>query len=122
MAGGAESSANRLIANALAFHGLSRSGRNWPARSGVLFAVRPPKMKRLLAVCLIGAAFAAAATPARADRDAVQFFSNIRVAPDATVHDAVCFFCNADVEGKRKETLWSSSGTSTSLAKPITTW
>jgi len=59
-------------------------------------------MKRLLAVCLIGAAFAAAATPARADRDAVQFFSNIRVAPDATVHDAVCFFCNADVEGEAK--------------------
>jgi UDP-3-O-[3-hydroxymyristoyl] glucosamine N-acyltransferase len=55
---------------------------------------------RLAILCLLAAAFAACATPARADRDAVQFGSNINVAHDATVHDAVCFFCNANVEGK----------------------
>jgi len=57
-------------------------------------------IRRLLAVCLLGALFAAAATPARADRDAVQFFSDIHVAPDTTVHDAVCFFCNVRIDGE----------------------
>ena len=57
-------------------------------------------MKRMLAICLLGAAFAAAATPARADRDDVHFFSNIQVASDATVHDAVCFFCNVNIDGE----------------------
>ena len=57
-------------------------------------------MKRVLAVSLLGAVFAAAAIPAFADRDAVQFGSNIHVAPDASVHDAVCFFCSVNVEGK----------------------
>jgi hypothetical protein len=55
---------------------------------------------KLLAVCLLGAVFMAGATPARADRDAVQFFSDIRVAPDTTVHDAVCFFCSVKAEGE----------------------
>src|ERR1035438_9826627 len=81
---------------------LSARAGNWPTRFGVLFAVRPTLMNRLLAVCLIGAALGAAATPARADRDAVQFFSDIRVAPDAAVHDAVCFFCSANIEGEAK--------------------
>jgi hypothetical protein len=57
-------------------------------------------IQRMLTVCLLGAAFAVTATPARADRDAVQFGTNINVAPDATVHDAVCFFCSVHVEGK----------------------
>jgi len=57
-------------------------------------------IQRMLAVCLLAAAFAVTATPARADRDAVQFGTNINVAPDATVHDAVCFFCSVNVEGK----------------------
>jgi hypothetical protein len=57
-------------------------------------------MKRILAVCLIGAAFAVTATPARADRDAVHFFSDIQIEPGATVHDAVCFFCNVNVVGE----------------------
>jgi hypothetical protein len=52
----------------------------------------------MLAVGLLGAALAA--IPAHANRDAVQFFSNIQVAPDATVHDAVCFFCSVSVEGE----------------------
>jgi len=55
---------------------------------------------RLAALCLFAAALAVCATPARADRDAVQFGSNINVAHDATVHDAVCFFCSVNVEGK----------------------
>jgi hypothetical protein len=62
-------------------------------------------IRRLLAACLLGAVFAAAATPARADRDAVQFFSDIRVAPDTTVHDAVCFFCSVRVEGEVRGNL-----------------
>lgn len=57
-------------------------------------------MKPILAICLLGAAFAAAATPAYADRDAVHFFSDIKIAPDATVHDAVCFFCSVHDEGE----------------------
>jgi hypothetical protein len=57
-------------------------------------------MKPILAVCLFGAALAAAATPAYADRDAVHFFSDIRIAPDATVHDAICFFCSVHDEGE----------------------
>ena len=57
-------------------------------------------MKSTLAICLLGAVFAAAAAPAYADRDAVHFFSDIKVAPDATVHDAVCFFCSVHDEGE----------------------
>jgi hypothetical protein len=57
-------------------------------------------IQRMLAVSLLGAAFVAAATPARADNDAVHFFSNIHVSPNATVHDAVCFFCSVNAEGE----------------------
>jgi len=39
-------------------------------------------------------------THARAEQDAVQFFSNIDVSADSTVHDAVCFFCSVNLEGK----------------------
>ena len=56
-------------------------------------------IQRLLAFSLLGAALAAA-TPALASQDAVQFGTNIYVARDATVHDAVCFFCSVDVEGQ----------------------
>jgi len=55
-------------------------------------------IRRILALTLLCAAFAS--TRARAEQDAVQFFSNIEVAPDSTVHDAVCFFCSVNVEGK----------------------
>jgi hypothetical protein len=57
-------------------------------------------IQRMLTVCLLAAAFAVTATPARADRDAVQFGSNINIGPDAEVHDAVCFFCSVNVQGK----------------------
>ena len=55
-------------------------------------------IRRILALTLLCAAFAS--TRARAEQDAVQFFSNIEVTPDSTVHDAVCFFCSVDIEGK----------------------
>jgi hypothetical protein len=58
------------------------------------------KILRMLSLSLLGAAFAASATPAHADRDAVHFFSNIHVASNQTVHDAVCFFCNVDIDGE----------------------
>jgi hypothetical protein len=57
-------------------------------------------MKRILAVGLLASAFAVAATSARADQDAIQFFNNIHVTPETPVHDAVCFFCSVRVEGK----------------------
>jgi len=57
-------------------------------------------MRFWLAVGLLAAAVAAAPTPARANDDAVQFFSSIHVTPDSQVHDAVCFFCSVSDEGK----------------------
>jgi hypothetical protein len=55
-------------------------------------------IKRLLVLCLFAAA--CVAPPARAQDDAVHFGSNLTVASDATVQDAVCFFCSVNVEGK----------------------
>jgi hypothetical protein len=57
-------------------------------------------MRFWLAVGLLAAAVAAVPAPARASDDAVQFFSSIHVTPDAPVHDAVCFFCSVQVDGK----------------------
>lgn len=62
--------------------------------------MKVPMIQRMLAVCLLAAAFAVTATPAHAARDAVQFGANISVGPDAEVHDAVCFFCSVNVQGK----------------------
>lgn len=55
-------------------------------------------IRRILALALLCAALAS--TRARAESDAVQFFSNIEVPAGSTVHDAVCFFCNVNLEGK----------------------
>jgi carbonic anhydrase/acetyltransferase-like protein (isoleucine patch superfamily) len=55
---------------------------------------------RMVFGCLLAAAMAAAAAPARADSDAVHFGSDINVPADMTVHDAVCFFCSVNVDGK----------------------
>jgi hypothetical protein len=52
-----------------------------------------------LASFLLFAVFALIATPAHADRDAVQFGSRIVVGPNETVHDAVCFFCSVEAQG-----------------------
>jgi hypothetical protein len=57
------------------------------------------KPKTFLAASLLLAALAFVATPARADKDAVQFGSDIHVAPGSSVHDAVCFFCSVDAQG-----------------------
>jgi hypothetical protein len=57
-------------------------------------------IQRMLFALLAAAALPLAAAPARADNDAVHFGSNIDVPPDATIHDAVCFFCSVNVEGK----------------------
>jgi hypothetical protein len=54
---------------------------------------------RLLHITLLSAAVAAFALPAYANNDIVQFGSNIDVAPDATVHDTVCFFCSVNDRG-----------------------
>jgi hypothetical protein len=74
--------------------------RNFSTGFGVSFLRGALMMKPTLAVCLLAAAFAAAATPAYADRDAVHFFSDIQVSPATTVHDAVCFFCSVRDEGE----------------------
>ena len=55
--------------------------------------------RRYFALCFLGAALVAAAVPAYAEQDAVQFFRNIDVGPNEPVKDAVCFFCNVHVEG-----------------------
>jgi hypothetical protein len=59
-------------------------------------------IQRMFTVTLLGAALAAAATPAFANQDAVSFGSNIHVARETAVHDAVCFFCSVNVEGEVK--------------------
>jgi hypothetical protein len=55
-----------------------------------------------LALSLLTVALFVAAVPAHADQDAVQFGSNIHVAANSTVHDAVCFFCNVNADGEVK--------------------
>ena len=55
---------------------------------------------RLLGFCLIAAALFAAAPMARANEDAVHFFSDIRVPADSSAHDAVCFFCSVYADGE----------------------
>ncbi len=57
-------------------------------------------IQRTVFAGLLAAAIAVAAAPARADNDAVHFGSNINVPADMAVHDAVCFFCSVNVQGK----------------------
>ncbi len=59
-----------------------------------------PGIRRILAVFVVVAALAAAAVPAHANQDAVQFFNNIDITPDTPAHDAVCFFCNVQADGE----------------------
>lgn len=56
--------------------------------------------RKVFALLLFAAALVAMPSFARADDDAVQFFRNIEVNPDAPVHDAVCFFCSVNVDGR----------------------
>ena len=55
---------------------------------------------RIFVTFLLAAAALAAATPARAQNDSVQFFNDIHVTPESPLHDAVCFFCSVRVDGK----------------------
>ena len=55
--------------------------------------------QRLLTASLLASVFAFTSTPARADRDIVQFGSNITVPAGSTAHDTVCFFCSVHDEG-----------------------
>ena len=55
-------------------------------------------IRRTVVLALFCAAFLSA--HARANEDSVQFFTNIHVDADQQVHDAVCFFCNVEAEGK----------------------
>ncbi|WP_348260750.1 hypothetical protein P8935_13155 [Telmatobacter sp. DSM 110680] len=48
---------------------------------------------------LLSSLLLAAAMPARADKDAVQFGSRIVVPEGKSIHDAVCFFCSVDAKG-----------------------
>jgi hypothetical protein len=57
------------------------------------------KLRSILACTSLLAALASAASPARADRDRVQFGSDIVVPVGESVHDAVCFFCNVNAKG-----------------------
>ena len=56
-------------------------------------------LRSSFACSLLLAVLALAATPAHANRDAVQFGSDIVVGPNESVHDAVCFFCSVDAKG-----------------------
>lgn len=55
--------------------------------------------QRLFSALLLASALLFATTPARADKDAVQFGSNIHIPEGESVHDAVCFFCSVHAEG-----------------------
>lgn len=56
-------------------------------------------MRHRFNLCLLIAALLLFARPAFANRDQVQFGSNIVVPQDSSVHDAVCFFCSVDAKG-----------------------
>jgi hypothetical protein len=54
---------------------------------------------RLSALTAIAVLLTFAAVPARADRDVVQFGSNVIIPADSSAHDVVCFFCSVDARG-----------------------
>jgi hypothetical protein len=55
--------------------------------------------QRMFSALLLSSALLLAATPARADKDAVQFGSSIVVPEGQSIHDAVCFFCSVNAKG-----------------------
>lgn len=55
--------------------------------------------RRLFYLCLLTISLVTLAIPAYASRDEVQFGSAIHVPRDASIHDAVCFFCDVDADG-----------------------
>jgi hypothetical protein len=88
------------------------SGRlgNFPWAGAVSFQSGAPMIRRSLSrnfarnlgrIAALALVFVALASAhARAEEDQVQFFSDIHVSSGETVHDAVCFFCSVDLEGK----------------------
>lgn len=55
---------------------------------------------RLFSLCLLAAVAGTLALPAYASKDEVQFGSPIHVPRNASIHDAVCFFCDVDADGE----------------------
>jgi hypothetical protein len=55
--------------------------------------------QRLFSAFLLASVMVLAATPARAEKDRVQFGSNIVVPEGQSIHDAVCFFCSVNAKG-----------------------
>lgn len=55
--------------------------------------------QRLFSAFLLASALFLAATPAHAEKDRVQFGSNIVVPEGQSIHDAVCFFCSVNAKG-----------------------
>lgn len=55
--------------------------------------------QRLFSALVLASAFFLGATPAHANKDAVQFGSNIVVPEGQSIHDAVCFFCSVNAKG-----------------------
>jgi len=55
--------------------------------------------QRLSSAVLFFFALLLTASPAHANKDAVQFGSNIVVPEGQSVHDAVCFFCSVNAKG-----------------------
>ena len=55
--------------------------------------------QRLFSAILLASAVLLVSTPARAEKDDVQFGSNINVAEGHSIHDAVCFFCSVNAKG-----------------------
>jgi hypothetical protein len=74
--------------------------RNFSPASRVKLKEASKMLKRLLAVCLLGAAFAAISTRAHADSDDVHFFDDIQIPAGSTAHDTVCFFCSVEAQGE----------------------
>ena len=56
--------------------------------------------RKILALLLFTGALVSTPSFARADDDAVQFFHDIEVTPDTPTHDAVCFFCTVNADGR----------------------
>src|SRR5579863_7442542 len=54
---------------------------------------------RLFSALMVFSALLLSASPAFANKDAVQFGSNIVVPEGQSVHDAVCFFCSVNAKG-----------------------
>ncbi len=55
--------------------------------------------QRVFSALLLATALLVAATPAYANKDAVQFGSDIVVPEGQSIHDAVCFFCSVNAKG-----------------------